>query len=115
MTNPVMVVRSTSRYGEETPKWRTVWMWCPGCDHAKGIPVPAEDGTLPPEGPHWTWNGDLERPTLSPSILQEQGVTLSRCHSYLHEGRWQFLGDCSHELAGRTVDMVPLPDWLVRE
>lgn len=35
------------------------------------------------------------------------------CHSYLTAGRWRFLGDCAHKLAGQTVDMVPLPDWLV--
>jgi hypothetical protein len=35
------------------------------------------------------------------------------CHSFLHAGRWQFLGDSGHALAGQTVDMVPLPDWLL--
>lgn len=34
------------------------------------------------------------------------------CHSFLRAGRWQFLGDSAHALAGQTVDMVPLPDWL---
>lgn len=37
------------------------------------------------------------------------------CHSYVKAGRWEFLGDCTHDLAGQTVPMVPLPDWLVRE
>lgn len=36
------------------------------------------------------------------------------CHSFLHAGRWQFLGDSTHELAGQTVDLPPLPDYLVR-
>jgi len=30
------------------------------------------------------------------------------CHSFVTDGRIQFLGDCTHTLAGQTVD---LPDW----
>ncbi|MDO7235351.1 hypothetical protein Q5M68_18790 [Acinetobacter baumannii] len=32
----------------------------------------------------------------------------SRCHLFLTEGKIQFLTDCHHELAGLTVDMVPI-------
>jgi hypothetical protein len=31
------------------------------------------------------------------------------CHSFLRDGRWQFLGDSAHSLAGQTVNMIPLP------
>lgn len=31
------------------------------------------------------------------------------CHSFLRVGRWEFLGDSAHQLAGQTVEMVPLP------
>jgi hypothetical protein len=112
--NPVMVVRTTSRYGdrEDGPKWRTAWMWCPGCDHAKAIPVPAEDGALPPTGAHWSWDGNLEAPTFSPSILQHASGRMPLCHSFIRAGQWQFLGDSTHSLAGQTVPMVPLPDWI---
>lgn len=117
MTNPVMTVRRTSRYSdpEDGPKWRTCWMWCPGCDHAVAIPVVGEDGTLPPDGPHWSWDGNVETPTFDPSILQHPGGSMPLCHSYVRGGRWEFLGDSTHALAGQTVDMVPLPDWLVAE
>ena len=117
MTNPVMVVRSTSRYRDHGngPVWRSCWMWCPACDHAASIPVAGVDGTLPPEGPHWDWDGNMDAPTFSPSILQHESGSMPRCHSYVQQGRWVFLGDCTHELASQTVDMVPLPDWLVRE
>lgn len=37
-----------------------------------------------------------------------------QCHSFIKNGQWQFLSDCAHELAGQTVPMVPLPDWLCR-
>jgi hypothetical protein len=30
------------------------------------------------------------------------------CHSFITDGRIQFLGDCTHRLAGQTV---PIPDW----
>jgi len=30
------------------------------------------------------------------------------CHTFVTDGRIQFLGDCTHALAGQTVD---LPDW----
>lgn len=88
---------------------RAVMFWCPGCDgpHAIG---------LRPPGPVWSWNGDRERPTFSPSVLSTydgsdadtpDGIP-SRCHSFVTDGRILFLGDCSHKLAGQAVD---LPDW----
>lgn len=30
------------------------------------------------------------------------------CHSFVTDGKIQFLSDCTHELAGQTVE---LPDW----
>jgi hypothetical protein len=62
-----------------------------------------------PSGPTWTWDGNETAPTFDPSILVQARI---RCHSYLRAGMWEFLSDCEHALAGRTVDMVPLPDWL---
>jgi hypothetical protein len=93
--------------------------WCPGCDTAHSITVNAADG--------WGWNGDLERPTFTPSVLVHSHATLidstlegaaltapgnctvtPQCHSFVTEGRIQFLGDSTHPLAGQTVD---LPEW----
>lgn len=31
-----------------------------------------------------------------------------RCHSFVVDGQMQFLGDCTHALAGQTV---PIPEW----
>ncbi len=62
----------------------------------------------------WTWNGDRERPTLSPSVLVtcEYGDDTPplRCHSFVADGQIQFLGDCSHALAGQTVELPELPE-----
>lgn len=104
--------------------------FCPGCQvrhviwHGAGAP------------PRWGWNGDMDKPTFTPSILvrysclsqaaadrdkafhEKHGRHMSPeelpydehhvCHSYVAGGRIQFLGDCTHALANQTVD---LPDW----
>lgn len=65
----------------------------------------------------WTFDGNVNAPTLSPSVLV-QGVETNDegmyvrdtvCHSFVHAGRIQFLGDCTHELRGQTVDLPDMP------
>jgi len=75
---------------------------CPGCEYSHGVHVE-------PEGkyPVWKWNGSLDRPTFYPSILVRSNVgdppRDTVCHSFVTDGRIQFLGDCTHALAGQTV------------
>jgi uncharacterized protein DUF6527 len=86
-----------------------VHFWCPGCDHLHAIEI---------EGPHaWEFAVAADLPTVSPSILTHWHDELGdrRCHSFIKGGRWEFLSDCTHSLAGKTVEMVDLPDWLVSE
>lgn len=84
-----------------------VWIWCPGCDEAHALEV---EGTRA-----WKWNGSEEKPTFTPSLLVTYGGSdARRCHSFITNGRIQFLGDCTHALKGQTVDLPPLPDWLVK-
>jgi hypothetical protein len=33
------------------------------------------------------------------------------CHLFLTDGRLQYLGDCTHALAGQTVPLPELPAW----
>jgi hypothetical protein len=55
----------------------------------------------------WSWNGDVENPTLKPSILTRTGADFEViCHSWVNDGKVQFLGDCSHELAGQTLELL---------
>ena len=54
----------------------------------------------------WSWNGDTEKPTLKPSIKTECNEMV--CHSFVNDGMVQFLSDCSHDLAGQTVDMLDI-------
>lgn len=103
--------------------------WCPGCQEMHMV------GTGPGG---WTWNGNKDRPTFSPSVLvtcghyapghkpggrcwctfdaeqvakgKEPGpFKCHRCHSFVRDGQIQFLGDCTHALAGKTVPLPPFP------
>lgn len=103
--------------------------WCPGCDGAHAIQI----GEGP--GPRWVYNGNPVKPTFTPSILvtgvdftekgradfeawhaagcpDRHGQPFDRaptvCHSFVTDGRIQFLSDCTHALAGQTVD---IPDF----
>jgi hypothetical protein len=84
--------------------------WCPGCDGAHQVKV--GEGA----GPRWGYNGDPDSPTFTPSVLVTysgldagiDGAPPAICHSYVKDGRIQFLADCSHALAGQAVD---IPDF----
>lgn len=102
--------------------------WCPGCDGPHQISVHADGGHHP--GSAWGFNGCGDRPTFTPSVLVRSeewtppvtGENLAEfkrapwhqtkvetiCHSFVKDGLIQFLSDCTHALAGQTVD---LPDW----
>ena len=102
---------------------------CPGCQCGHAVYV---DGS---GRPVWGWNGSLEAPTFTPSLnvrsseFTEKGrrdhaewmaagypsrdgagfeCRPAVCHSFVRDGRIQFLGDSTHALAGQTVD---IPDW----
>jgi hypothetical protein len=77
--------------------------WCPGCRELHGVWV-AEPNHL--TGGRWIWNGDLDRPTFSPSILVNPSGGRPRCHSHVRDGVIWFLSDCQHDKAGLSL---PLP------
>lgn len=100
-----------------------VAFWCPGCKEHHQIPIlPASNA--------WGFNGNYDKPTFSPSVLVTSGHYVPgynsdkcwctwnkehpaqpapckcyRCHSFVRDGKIQYLSDCTHELAGQTVDM----------
>ena len=57
----------------------------------------------------WGFNGDLDHPTFTPSVLNISNWGPERrelrCHSFVTGGRIEFLGDFPHTLAGQTVDL----------
>jgi hypothetical protein len=104
-----------------TKAWR---FFCPGC----------QEHHAPTEG--WMFNGDVEKPTFSPSILV-RGTKITEkgwaeydawraagcpkrdkpldsvptvCHSFVRGGKIQFLSDCTHALAGQTVELPEIDD-----
>lgn len=53
---------------------------------------------------NWTWNGDVDKPTLRPSVLTWDNDR--RCHTWITDGQAIFLSDCTHEFAGQTLDLL---------
>lgn len=99
--------------------------WCPGC----------KSSHIVYEG-RWQWNGNPEKPTFKPSVLVTSGhhvqgydgggcwcdfnaeliakgeepceFSCGICHTFITDGQIQYLSDCTHEYAGKTI---PLPDF----
>ncbi|TGD82861.1 DUF6527 family protein [Hymenobacter wooponensis] len=102
---------------------------CPGCNHDHYVNTVTANGN----GAKWSYNGNPERPTFSPSLLIRSGhfipgysgrcwcdynrehpddpapasVCCYICHSFVRDGQIQFLSDCTHALAGQTVPLQP--------
>lgn len=58
----------------------------------------------------WQFNDNLEKPTVSPSLLVNgnlENPTTPRCHIFVRDGNIQYLDDCTHSLAGTNVPMEP--------
>ena len=103
-------------------------LWCPGCKDPHAVRVNGK-------APVWGWDGNEEKPTFTPSILvtsghysgqdrqtcwcaynaehldDPPGFVCVRCHSFVRAGRIEFFADCSHELAGQTIDLSPWRGW----
>lgn len=101
-----------------------VMFHCPGCKTGHQVRVD------PAFGSAWGFNGNGDAPTFTPSVLVrgsqierdsngkwtggwlrgEDGKPLAMvCHTFVTDGRIQFLGDCTHALAGQTVDLPDFP------
>ena len=71
---------------------------------------------IPIEGsPKWNWNGSLDRPTLTPSVrvVWKYGENPEQelcCHFNLTDGVIHFSADCTHEFAGKSVDIKDVLD-----
>lgn len=78
-------------------------IWCPGCN---------EMHVLPWKRGGWTFNGNTEKPTFTPSFRITGGsgsgdrAPEGVCHFILTDGILHFCGDSTHALAGKSV---PLP------
>jgi hypothetical protein len=106
----------------------------PGPQGKVTLPVIVGNGTRAGTG-CWSWNGDTEKPTLRPSVLstsghytpqfkaddscwckyfeehpehKSAGVCCYRCHTWVNDGKAQFLSDSTHEHAGKTLDLLEI-------
>lgn len=102
--------------------------WCQGCKSLHSV----RTGTN-----GWGYNGNPEKPTFTPSVKVTSGHYSSRhkegdscwctynkenpgddnfvcvlCHTFITDGKVQFLSDCTHELAGQTLNLPELPAYL---
>lgn len=61
--------------------------------------------------PIWGFNGSLDRPTFTPSVYVSipRAYNQEICHSFVRDGKIEYLTDSTHHLAGSTVEMVDLP------
>ena len=84
--------------------------WCPGCKMHHYVAT--ADYPIPGWGPgsQWTFDGNFDNPTLSPSVLNRYRWKDKEeiCHIFVKEGQIQFLPECTHHLAGQTVPMTEI-------
>ena len=84
---------------------------CPACGHGHVYDS------------RWTFNGDFDKPTFRASMLSKyrhpkgysnenpapvgwQGEYVEEvCHSFVTDGMIEYLSDCTHEYAGKTIEL----------
>jgi hypothetical protein len=81
-----------------------VAFYCPGCGYEHHVPISPLTGYTV----LWEFNGDLERPTITPSILRYAAGSEPRCHLVITDGVIHYGSDCDHALASQAVDMPPM-------
>lgn len=95
-----------TRKQDEKITWRAgdrIAFHCSGCEAVHEVVVSGAYA--------WGWNGSEDAPTFTPSVLVQRyngEGTLDVCHSFVRDGRIEYLGDCTHALAGQTL---PLPSF----
>lgn len=125
------VILDNGAYVQVAPEKAThVVLRLPGPSGRMLLPVMLK-GTREGTG-NWTWNGDSDNPTLKPSVLTQSGhfdpsfksedscwckyykahqdeapvFHCFRCHTWINDGKVQFLDDCSHEFKGQTLELL---------
>lgn len=125
-----MKLRSVERHeSEDSPNYV---FWCPGCKCGHGVWT---DHPNKGSGATWSFNGNMEKPTFTPSLKidsaktppadpatgdfkkgpdgkyligsdgRPEGCLDQCCHSVITDGVIHFCADCTHELVGQSVPM----------
>lgn len=82
--------------------------FCDGCGHSHMF------YTDPGQKAQWEFNGDLENPTFSPSLINRSTPIKGDphvCHLFVRDGVIEYLSDCTHSFAGKTVTMEDVEPW----
>lgn len=95
-------------------------IFCPACrcTHLFNAPNQPNSG-----GHKWTFDGNLEAPSFSPSMNatsnpkdhpgHNQDLPTTRCHFFVRAGSIDYCTDSTHHLAGKTVALPEIPhEWL---
>lgn len=77
---------------------------CPGCECYHFITVDKS------QTPNWSFNGDIEKPTVSPSVRVRYGNEPDSmvCHFFIREGFYEYCPDSTHKYSGQKIE---IPDW----
>jgi hypothetical protein len=82
---------------EDSPDYS---FYCPGCECDHGVWTTESNNNKA----IWQFNDDMDKPTFSPSLLIHHGAGIV-CHSFIREGKIEYLSDCTHKFAGQTIEM----------
>lgn len=91
-------------------EYKAILFDCQGCKSPHCVNLDERRAGLPV----WKFNNDLDNPTIQPSYLSyvpkydNKGNKIGKdtiCHFWLKDGKIEYLTDCKHELAGKTVEM----------
>ncbi len=81
---------------------------CPACGHGHFFNN-AHGALQHPRKQNWDFNGNLESPSFTPSMLVTvppmNGKPKQICHSFVTDGQIRFLNDCTHKYAGQTLEL----------
>jgi len=98
---------SHDRIVEVTSQENTHEGWainCPGCGQVHFFDK------------RWTFNGDYDYPTFSPShrifhyINKDGSIATTGCHITITNGVVKFHDDCNHDLAGKVMEFEKFPN-----
>lgn len=99
----------------DNPEYSDMLMFrCPACGGNHMISI----GPKSYWNIRWQFNGDYNKPTINPSVLVTHEIPadvkiepdIRRCHSFIRDGKIEFLSDCTHHLASQTVELPDFPD-----
>ncbi len=100
--------------------------WCPGCEEAHYIQTAGD-------GPNWSFDGNVEKPTFGPSVkiewtggsmggtnIEKNSVCIDKekdrwqsiCHYFIRNGQIEYCSDSTHQLSGKTISLPALPEHI---